>query len=76
MLIAVLVVGIAILTGLAVLWHFKKAELKVMYPRCFQMWADTSRFKIVYVTCQIVGSVSWATGVNWPVSRLATHITQ
>ena len=49
-LITVLLVGVAASVSFALIWHYKKDELKVMYPRCFKMWADTSRFKIVYAT--------------------------
>ena len=41
-------------------------RLKRLAPRLFEICFDSGRAKIVWATMQIVGSIEWATGVEWP----------
>ena len=57
------------LVGVVVLWAILKYGLDTFSKHCPRIWAaifDTGRFKVIFSTIQIVGSISKTTGVIWP----------
>ena len=68
--ITLLYVFIVLLTAVVILaawiWYRFGAYISANWPLIIAAVFDTGRMKVVFANAQIVGSVSWSTGVSWP----------
>ena len=61
----VVFVVVVVVLFIAIFLIFKFVERTKIFE-AVSLLVNTAKVKILYVTSQIVGSVSWATGVTWP----------